>query len=60
MKYLHLCIDCGQVEISCSMAEAKEIMDCPLCGLEAKRIYVPIADVWKTSGGYSKKSHKGE
>lgn len=56
MQYRFNCKDHGEVTISCSMNEIKEIMPCPKCGKDAIRIYSPIADIWTCSGAYGKKS----
>jgi len=50
MTYLFNCNNCGKIEIKCSHKEVKEIMNCPTCNSEAKRIYTGLVDIWKCGG----------
>jgi len=57
-SYPFICEQCGSVEITCSMKDVSEVMNCTKCGGFVKREYKPVADVWKTDGAYSKSNHK--
>jgi putative FmdB family regulatory protein len=59
-NYKFNCEDCGEVEINTSIKHIKEIMKCPKCGKEAKRIWAAILDIWKCNGCYKKNHTKGE
>ena len=52
--YNHECPEHGEVQIDCRMLEAQEIMPCPICGKDSKRIYGVGGIQWKCDGAFGK------
>ena len=58
-RYDYRCDDHGTFEVEKPMAEAGREEICPVCEAPAKRVFMPVTDIWHTDGAHKTDYFKG-
>lgn len=53
MTKTYKCETCGKFDVEVKMSDP-ELKECPTCGKEVQRIFMPTPSIWKTSGAFGK------
>lgn len=53
MKYPFRCAEHGDFEVSAPIEMGPpSVVECAVCGEKAKRVYLPLTDIWNTQGAH--------